>query len=230
MAERERVSKRSCAFCQSEDRDELEEQLQQGLMLAKDLDRQMGWRANTADRHFRNHMGEYVRAANPSCPVCAHASRADLEQSYFDGTLNSDEMAEELGIPESTIYHHMKMHFQPLVRQSAALEVAISAGAEVHALRQNVEGLNHKLQQLMSEGSVHEEGFVRDAVSLHKEVRESIKDLLKFEEKWTEPEAQTVNNTINVLKVELAQESPEVWRRVKKRLLEQEDVDIEVIE
>ena len=94
-------------------------------------------------------------------------------------------------------------------------------------MRENVEGLNHKLQQLMSEGSVHEEGFVRDAVTLHKEVRESIKDLLKFEEKWGgEPEVQTVNNTINVLKVELAQESPDVWRRLKKRLLEQGDVEV----
>jgi predicted DNA-binding protein YlxM (UPF0122 family) len=229
MAERERVMKRSCAFCQSEDRDALEDELQQGLISTKELDKKMEWRANTADRHFRNHMGDYVKAANPSCPICSHPNRADIERSYYEGSISSDEIANETNVPESTIYHHMKMHFQPLVQRSAALEVALQAGTEIQTLRQNVEGLNHKLQQLLGEGSVHEDGFVRDAVSLHKEVRESVKDLLKFEEKWAEPEAQTVNQTINVLKVELAQESPEVWRRVKKRLLEQGD-DIEVIE
>ena len=227
MAERERVSKRSCPFCQCEERDDLEEQLQQGLLSTKELDRDMGWRANTADRHFRNHMGDYVRAANPSCPVCSHPNRADIERSYFEGISTTQEIADEIEVPESTIYHHMKMHFQPLVQRTAAFEVALTAGTEVQTLRHNVESLNHKLGQLMSEGSVHEEGFVRDAVTLHKEVRESIKDLLKFEEKWAgEPEAQTVNNTINVLKVELAQESPEVWRRVKQRLLEQNDVEV----
>jgi dsDNA-specific endonuclease/ATPase MutS2 len=106
------------------------------------------------------------------------------------------------------------------VKQSAALEVTLSIGQEVDTLRSNVEGLNHKLQQLMMEGSVHEEGFVRDAVSLHKEVRESIKDILKLQEEWVQPETQTVNQTINILKVELAQESPDVWRRVKQRIRE----------
>ena len=227
MAERERVSKRSCPFCQCDERDELEEQLQQGLLSTKELDRDMTWRANTADRHFRNHMGDYVRAANPSCPICSHPDRADIERSYYEGEVGSEAIAEEAEVPESTVYHHMRLHFQPLVQRTAAFEVALAAGTEVQTLRENVEGLNHKLQQLMGEGSVHEEGFVRDAVTLHKEVRESIKDLLKFEEKWAgEPEAQTVNNTINVLKVELAQEAPDVWRRLKKRLLEQEDVEV----
>ena len=226
MAERERVTKRSCAFCQHSDRDELEESLLQGVRTCKDLDKEMGWRANTADRHFRNHMGDYIHGANPSCPVCSHPQRAEIEKAYYEGTTSSEEIANETEIPESTVYHHMREHFQPLVRQSAALEVALSAGTEVKTLRQNVEGLNHKLQQLMAEGSVHEEGFVRDAVTLHKEVRESIKDLLKIEEKWTEPEAQTVNQTINIMKVELAQESPEVWRRVKQRLLENGDVEV----
>ena len=226
MAERERVTKRSCAFCQHGERDELEESLSQGLITCKDLDREMGWRANTADRHFRNHMGDYIHGANPSCPICSHPQRAEIEREYYEGTTTSEEIATDTEIPESTVYHHMREHFQPLVRQSAAMEVALSAGTEVKTLRQNVEGLNHKLQQLMSEGSVHEEGFVRDAVTLHKEVRESIKDLLKIEEKWTEPETQTVNQTFNILKVELAQESPEVWRRVKKRLVEQGDVEV----
>jgi len=35
-----------------------------------------------------------------------------------------------------------------------------------------------------------------------------------------------VANTINILKVEMAKESPETWMRVKNALLNQEDVDL----
>jgi hypothetical protein len=227
MAERKQVIKRSCAFCQHEDRAELEEQLEKGLLSCKQADRDMGWRANTADRHFRNHMGEYHMAANPSCPICSNPGRAEHEMGYFEGASSSETIAEAIGCPESTVYHHMKHHFQPLVQRAATSEIVVAAGREVQVLRENVEGLNQKLQQLMNEGTVHEDGFVRDAVTLHKEVRESIKDLLKFEEKWVgEPEQKAVNQTINILKVELSQESPDVWRRVRERLLEQVDAEV----
>jgi len=57
---------------------------------------------------------------------------------------------------------------------------------------------------------------------LHKEVRESIKDLLKFQGEWgaTSENGQT-HNTINILKVELSKESPETWMRVREKLIEQ---------
>jgi hypothetical protein len=188
-----RVSKRSCAFCQSEERDALEASLLAGEFSAKQLDKDMSWRANTADRHFRNHMGEYHMAA----------------------------IADELEVAENTVYHHMKHHFQPLVQKSAAIEVAFSVGQELNLLRSNAERLNYKLSELLSEGSVHEDGFVRDAVSLHKEVRETVKDLLKFNDQWGGDTTETtINQTINVLKVELAKESPDSWKRIKQQLLE----------
>lgn len=60
---------------------------------------------------------------------------------------------------------------------------------------------------------------MRKAVSLHKEVRESIKDLSKFQDQWgTMGEGAQVNQTINILQVELAKESPESWKRIKKQL------------
>jgi len=99
--------------------------------------------------------------------------------------------------------------------------VAITVGNEITVLRSNVEKLNGKLSELMDEGSVHEEGFVRNAVTLHKEVRESIKDLTKFQEQWgTMGEGTQVNQTINILQVELAKESPESWKRIKEQLQE----------
>ena len=82
MGEGERVSKRSCSFCQHEDRDGLEQDLLQGLRSPKELDKEMGWRENTSDRHYRNHMGEYHMAANSSCVFCTSSERAILEESF----------------------------------------------------------------------------------------------------------------------------------------------------
>ena len=72
-----KVTKRSCAFCTHEDRENLEMQLLQGAISPKQLDKDMGWRANTAARHYRNHMGEYHMAANTDCVVCTSPMRAE---------------------------------------------------------------------------------------------------------------------------------------------------------
>ena len=226
MGEAERVTKRSCAFCQHQDRDDLEQTLLQGQTTAKELDKEMSWRANTADRHYRNHMGEYHMAANPTCIICSSPKRAEFEEMYFSGDITSEEIASELETSESTVFHHVKHHFQPLVQRTAALEVASLAGNEIIILQSNVELLNTKLSELLNEGSVYEDGFVRDAVSLHKEVRESIKDLMRFQDQWgSQSDNQQVNQTINILSVELANESPETWKRLKSKL--QENMGVE---
>ena len=215
--------KRSCAFCQADEREALEEALTNGEMSCVQLDKDMGWRANTADRHFRNHMGQYHMAANPSCVICTSENRAEYEERFFSDGSQSDAIAEELGIKESTVYHHMKHHFQPLVQKSAATEVAITVGNEINVLRSNVGKLNGKLAELLDEGDVHDDGFVRNAVSLHKEVRETIKDLTKVQDQWgTMGEGAQVNQTINILQVELAKESPESWKRIKSKLQSEE--------
>jgi len=222
----DKVVKRSCRMCIHEDRDELEEQLLQGHITPKEMDKNMGWRANTADRHYRNHMGEYHMAANPSCPVCASPNRAEYEFEYFNNGGTTDAIATALEISESVVYSHMKNHFQPLVQKTAALEVALTAGREIELLRSNAQKLNHKLSELLDEGSVHEDGFVRDAVILHKEVRETVKDLLRFQDQWgAQSDGQQINQTINVLSIELSKESPETWTRIKKQLEENMGVE-----
>tara|TARA_R100001440_G_C2522740_1_gene119070 strand:- start:1265 stop:1948 length:684 start_codon:yes stop_codon:yes gene_type:complete len=221
MAEGNPITKRSCPLCQHPSRAELEKGLLDGEISSKQLDKDMGWRLNTTDRHFRNHMGQYHMASNPQCKVCAHPDRAEFERRYFEDGSESQAIAEELGIAETSVYHHMKHHFQPLVQRSAAAEITLVVGEEINALRSNVELLNVKLSELLNEGSVHEDGFVRDAVSLHKEVRESIKDLLKMNEQWSPTtENNQINNTINILKLELGKESPESWARIRNQLIE----------
>tara|TARA_R100001440_G_scaffold33704_5_gene52681 strand:- start:669 stop:1382 length:714 start_codon:yes stop_codon:yes gene_type:complete len=220
MGGAERVSKRSCAFCQHPSRDELEQGLLLGEISSTQLDKDMGWRHNTSDRHFRNHMGQFHMASNPQCKVCSHPQRAEFEQRYFADGSESELIAVELGIAESSVYHHMKHHFQPLVQKAAVAEVSMVVGRELDVLKSNVELLNHKLSELLNEGSVHEDGFVRDAVSLHKEVRESIKDIRKMQDDWgPTSENGEIHNTINILKVELGKESPDSWARIREKLI-----------
>ena len=215
------VSKRSCSFCMSSEREIYEEALLNGDMNPKQIDKEMSWRTNTAERHYRNHMGEFHLTSNHTCKLCTDPKRAECENRFFADGTESDAIAEELGVSENSVYHHMKFHFQPLVQRSAATEVAIQVGGEMTTLRTNVERLNQRLNDYLDETSVHEDGFVRDAVTLHKEVRESIKDLMKMEDQWgTKSDTPQINQTINVLKVELSKESPETWKRIRESLLE----------
>ena len=215
------VSKRSCSFCMSSEREIYEEALLNGDMNPKQIDKEMSWRTNTAERHYRNHMGEFHLTSNHTCKLCTDPKRAEYENRFFADGTESDAIAEELGVSENSVYHHMKFHFQPLVQRSAATEVAIQVGGEMTTLRTNVERLNQRLNDYLDETSVHEDGFVRDAVTLHKEVRESIKDLMKMEDQWgTKSDTPQINQTINVLKVELSKESPETWKRIRESLLE----------
>ena len=223
----ERQTKRSCPFCQHDDRDMLEQNIVDGIVDPKILDKDMGWRANTAERHMKNHAGSYHEGANHSCVVCTSDNRSELEVAYFEGDRTTEDIATELDCSEQLVYRHMKHHFQPLVQKTAALEIAsFAVGNELDLLRTNAERLNGKLTELLDEGTVHEDGFVRDAVMLHKEVRETVKDLLRFQEQWgPQGETQQVNQTFNILQVELGKESPETWAKIKSRL--QENMGVE---
>ena len=226
----ERQTKRSCPFCQHEDRDMLEQNIIDGIAEPRILDKDMGWRANTAERHMKNHAGEYHKGANHSCVVCTSDDRSALEVAYFEGDRTSEDIAKELDCSEELVYRHMKHHFQPLVKRGATAIVSVKVGQEVDILRGNVESLNGKLAQFMSETSIHDDGVVSDMVKLHKEVRETLKDLSAYQEKWAEPTQNIANNTINVLKLELSKESPDTWKRIKKNLLDSDDAEQDIMD
>lgn len=227
-----RQTKRSCPFCQHGDRDALEQSIVDGIANPQVMDKDMGWRTHTADRHMKNHTGDYHATANHSCVVCTSDYRGELEVAYFEGERTSEDIATELECSEDSVYRHMKQHFQPLVKRSSAALVSINVGQEIDILRNNVQGLNGKLGQFMSETNIHDDGVISDMVRLHKEVRETLKDLTTYQEKWAEPTTNVANNTINVLKVELGKESPDVWKRVKASLLANSDgsVDAEILD
>ena len=221
-----RVTRQSCAFCQHGDRDDLEEGLTSGSVIPKLLDKDMGWREGTADRHFRNHMGEFHMGSNSDCVVCTHPERAEVEQGYFMGGMTSEAIADIIGCSESTVYHHLKHHLKPLVQKSAADIVSIATGKEMDMMRSNLERVNGELDLFLDDADRNDPAYIKNLVSLHKEVRDTLTTMVRFQEKAMGDNSQSIQaDTVNILKVELAKESPEVWKRVRSKLLEEEDVD-----
>jgi len=162
-----RVTRQSCAFCQHGDRDDLEEGLTSGSVIPKLLDKDMGWREGTADRHFRNHMGEYHMGSNSDCAVCTCPDRAEYEESYFNNELSSAEIALAVECSERTVYHHLKDHLKPIIQASAATAIAIVSGKEVSALRDNVERLNGELAMMLDSPERSDPYYIRNLVTVH---------------------------------------------------------------
>lgn len=216
----DRVTRASCKFCQHPDRDSLEEQMRLGLVTAKDLDRELGWREGTADRHFRNHMGDYHMGSNSECALCTSVKREGLEMAYFNGSMTTEEIALDLGMPETSVYHHLKNHLKPIVQKGAADLIVVEAGQEMDSLRHNLSRLNGELGHFLDDADRNDPQYVRNIVSLHKEVRETVKDMLRIQDRAAGNVTENLNaQTINILKVELAKESPEVWARLRAKLM-----------
>jgi len=219
----ERITRKSCPLCNCEQRDQFEDDLKSGISVPKQLDKDMGWREGTSDRHFRNHMGEYHMSSNSECVICTSDERQELEFQYLQEGMPSADIAAHLECSESTVYHHMKHHLKPIVKASAAPIIALAAGEEIEQLRKNAERLNGELGLMLDDADRNDPQYVRNLTGLSKEVRETVKDIIKIQENTGLSDAQTTMkaDTINILKIELAKESPEVWRRVRQTLMTQ---------
>ena len=79
------ITRKRCPLCMHEDRSQLEADLEAMSYSADALDQQMNWKSGTTSRHQRNHMGGYVESANPSCKMCSHPMRAELESQIHSG-------------------------------------------------------------------------------------------------------------------------------------------------
>mgnify|MGYP003111190690 CR=1 FL=1 len=222
-----RVTRQSCAFCQHGDRDSLEEGLLSGNIIPKQLDKDLGWREGTTDRHFRNHMGEYHMGSNSECVVCTHPERAEVEEAYFSGGMTTEAIADVIQCSESTVYHHLKHQLKSLVQKSAANIISIKAGKEIDMMRSNLERLNGELDVFLEDADRNDPAYVKNIVSLHKEVRDTLTTMVKFQSETMGVNNQNIQaDTVNILKVELAKESPEVWARIRSKLLEEDEEDV----
>ena len=93
-------------------------------------------------------------------------------------------------------------------------------------MRSNLERMNGELGLFLDEADRNDPAYVKNIIGLHKEVRETLSTMVRIQEKAMGETNQTIQaDTVNILKVELAKESPEVWKRVRSKLLEEEEPD-----
>ena len=90
-------------------------------------------------------------------------------------------------------------------------------------MRNNLERVNGELDLFLDDADRNDPAYIKNLVSLHKEVRDTLTTIVKFQERAMGDTNQTIQaDTVNIMKVELAKESPEVWKRIRSRLLEEE--------
>ena len=144
------MRRKSCSFCQHENVDALEKELEECLISCDELDEREGWRSGTAAQHQRNHMGDYVSSSNPKCKLCTDPMRKQYERGLSEGKLETQIVADILGTSKEQIQRHMKHHLAPLVQESAATIIAKKEVNEVDMLANNLTVLDDKLTEIAS--------------------------------------------------------------------------------
>ena len=214
------ITRKRCAFCQHEQREELEAALEQGMVSCDDLDSRNNWRSGTAAQHQRNHMGEYTNSSNPKCKLCVDPMRKHYEEALSNGNITSDAISQVLDISKQQVQRHMKHHLAPLVQQSAATMIAKKEVNEIDLLSANVQRLDDKLNDLFLNTDL-EPREIDSLTKLAKEVRESLKYLLEFKGKLIHKRQDTIIVAqMQVVQEVLAQNNPEIWLEIKKKMQE----------
>jgi len=214
------VTRKRCGFCQHEEREELERMLENGEVSCDDLDSRYNWRSGTAAQHQRNHMGDYVNSSNPKCVLCTDPMRKHYEVSLSNGDISSDDIAEALETTKEQIQRHMKHHLAPLVQESAAIVIAKKEVNEIDLLSANIQRLDSKLNDLFNDIDL-EPREIDSLTKLAKEVRESLKYLMEFKGKLIHKRQDTIIFAqMQIVQEVLAQNNPEIWLDIKKRMQE----------
>ena len=214
------ITRKRCAFCQHDQREDLEAVIEQGTASCDDLDTRNDWRSGTAAQHQRNHMGEYTNSSNPKCKLCTDPMRKHYEEALSNGNITSDAISQALDISKQQVQRHMKHHLAPLVQQSAATMIAKKEVNEIDLLSTNVQRLDTKLNELFLNTEL-EPREIDSLTKLAKEVRESLKYLLEFKGKLIHKRQDTIIVAqMQVVQEVLAQNNPEIWLDIKKKMQE----------
>ena len=214
------MRRKSCAFCQHENVDALEKELEECLISCDELDESEGWRSGTEAQHQRNHMGNYVSSSNPKCKLCTDPMRKQYEAGLRDGKLETKIVADILETSKEQVQRHMKHHLAPLVQESAATIIAKKEVNEVDMLANNLTVLDDKLTEIASRDDLDAKEL--DAlVKLAREIRESLKYMMEFKGKLVHKRQDTIIVAqMQIVQEVLAQGHPEVWLDVKKKMQE----------
>tara|TARA_B100001250_G_scaffold414401_1_gene452536 strand:+ start:2052 stop:2708 length:657 start_codon:yes stop_codon:yes gene_type:complete len=214
------VTRKRCKLCNHEDRDILEQQLEEHNISTDKMDREMGWQSGTAARHQRNHMGDYVEASNPKCNICTHELRSQIEQQLHEGNATPDAIATMVDCSPEQVKRHMRKHLQPLIQESAATLIAMREVDEVESLSKNISRLEDKIDILFDQDEMHPK-YIDSLTKLAKEIRESLRYLMEFKGKLVHKRQDTiVIAQMQIVQEVLAQNHPQVWLDVKQKMEE----------
>jgi len=214
------ITRKRCKLCQHENRDQLEADLNDMVITADELDQLENWPSGTSAKHQRNHMVGYEKSSNPKCKLCTSDTRAQLEVKLSDGEITPSEVAEFVGCTEDQVYRHMTHHLKPIVQKSAANMIALKEVNEIDTLSANITRLELKVDDLFAQDSLDPK-YIDSLTKLAKEIRESLKYLMEFKGKLVHKRQDTVIiHQMQIVKEVLAQNHPEVWLDVRKKMEE----------
>lgn len=212
------VTRKRCVFCNLDNRQSLEDELDNMIITADELDIQMDWPSGTASRHQRNHMEGYVNSSNPKCNVCTSEHRSAIELQIHDSLITPEEVGSMVNCTADQVVRHMKNHVQPLVQQSAANMIAMREINEVDTLSANISRLDTKLDLLFQSDELDPK-HIDSLTKLAKEVRESLRYLMEFKGKLVHKRQDTIIvHQMQIIKEVLAQNHPEVWLDVRSKM------------
>lgn len=216
------VTRKRCGLCQHENREELESMLETGQITCDVLDQQNDWRSGTSAQHQRNHMGDYVQSANPKCVLCTDPMRKHYELAIKNGEIATDAVALALETTKEQIQRHIKHHLTPIVQESAAMMIAKKDVNEVEMLANNVQRLDHRLDQVFQElGNDLDPKMIDALTKLAREIRESLKYMMEFKGKLVHKRQDTiVIAQMQIVQEVLAQNNPEIWLDIKQKMQE----------
>ena len=216
------IIRKRCGLCQHEDREELESMLETGQITCDALDQQNDWRSGTSAQHQRNHMGNYEKASNPRCKLCTDPMRKHYEMAIKDGEISTDAVASALDITKQQVQRHIKHHLTPVVQESAAMMIAKKEVNEVDMLANNVQKLDHRLEQVFQElGNDLDPKMIDALTKLAREIRESLKYMMEFKGKLIHKRQDTiVIAQMQIVQEVLAQNNPEIWLDIKNKMQE----------
>ena len=216
------VNRKRCGLCQDENRDRYEGLLESRQMTCDEMDIAQGWRSGTSAQHQRNHMGEYQSSSNPRCVLCTDPMRKHYEQALSDGSISSEAISTALSTTKIQVQRHMKHHLMPIVQESAAMMIAKKEVNEVELLSNNVAKLDTRLSEVFDElGNGLDPKMIDALTKLAREVRESLKYLMEFKGKLIHKRQDTIIVAqMQVVQEVLAQNNPEIWLDIKKKMQE----------
>ena len=216
------INRKRCGMCQHEDREELEAMLETGQITCDELDARYNWRSGTAAQHQRNHMGNYTNSSNPRCNLCTDPMRKHYEVAIKEGNISTDAVSSALDMTKQQVQRHMKHHLTPIVQQSAANIIAKKEVNEVELLSNNVAKLDTRLEQVFNDlGNDLDPKMIDALTKLAREIRESLKYLMEFIGKLVHKRQDTIIVAqMQIVQEVLAQNNPEIWLDIKKRMQE----------